>query len=117
MTVRILAISGLTLLTLTAVAVLPVALSQPEPRSRSTGAERTLPPWYLVRSATGLWFRNGEPISEANLAVQLKTDASHGSIRFLPSDALSIERVSTSLAWLRDRSRQPVRLELAPGQP
>jgi hypothetical protein len=117
MTVRILAISGLTLVTLTAVALLPIALSQSEPRSRSTGPEGTQPPWFLVRSGTGLWFLNGEPISEANLAVQLKTEASHGGVRFLPSDALSSERVSTSLAWLRTRSRQPVRLELMPGRP
>jgi hypothetical protein len=117
MTERIMAICGLTLVTLTAVALLPGALSQLEPRSRSSGPEGTQPPWFLVRSATGLWFRNGEPISEANLAVQLKTDARHGSVRFLPSDALSSEMVSTSLAWLRGKSPQPVRLELVPGRP
>ena len=117
MMVRVLAICGLTLLTLTGVALLPVALSQQEPRARSGAPEGTQPPWFLVRSGTGLWFRNGEPISEANLALQLGTDGRHGGVRFLPSDALSLQSVSASLAWLRQNSRQPVRLELLPGRP
>jgi hypothetical protein len=117
MTVRILAITGLTLVTLTAVALMPVALSQPEPRSRLPAPEGLQPAWFLVRSATGLWYLNGAPVSEASLAAQLQTDASHGGVRFLPSDALSSQTVSTTLAWLRGKSRQPVRLELVSGRP
>ncbi|MCT0231040.1 hypothetical protein KQ306_09285 [Synechococcus sp. CS-1324] len=115
MTFRILAITSLSLVVLTAVAVLPAALSLPEPRLRSSAPGGLKPAWYVVRSGTDRWFLNGAPISAGSLAVQLNADSSPGGVRFLPSNALSSAQVSASLAWLRGRSRAPVQLELVSG--
>jgi hypothetical protein len=116
MSFRILAITSLSLVVLTAVAVLPAALSQPEPRLRSAAPEGLKPVWYVVRSGTGRWFLNGAAINDASLAGQLQTDSSHGGIRFLPANTLTSSQVSAALAWLRGRSREPVRVELVPGR-
>lgn len=113
MTGRILAITGLTLLCLAAVAALPLVLSQPEPRT-SAEALRRRSPMLVVRSGKGEWFLNGRPVSATGLVSTLRSNTAEGSVRFLPSGALTMDRVSASLAWLRRNSRQPVMLELAP---
>jgi hypothetical protein len=116
MTVRILSITGLTLLVLTAVAGLPALLARPEPRARPSAAasDQDQTALLVVRSRSGNWFLQGRPISADSLAGTLTAARSQGPVRFLPSDALATGQVSASLAWLRRHSREPVRLELPP---
>jgi hypothetical protein len=114
MTGRILSITGLTLLCLAAVCALPLVLGQqPEPRAtaRAPGGGS---PMLVVRSGKGEWFLNGKPVTATTLVRTLRSDSAEGSVRFLPSGALTMDGVSASLAWLRRNSRQPVMLELSP---
>ncbi len=115
MTLRLLAITGLNLIVLTAVAALPVALRQPEPRHRAAAPQGLQPPWFLVRAASGSWYLDGSAISEVALLAQLRGATNPGGVRFLPSDARSTRQVSNDLAWLRRHSRQPVWIDRLPG--
>jgi hypothetical protein len=115
MTGRILSITGLTLLCLAAVSALPLVLGQqPEPRAPAPRAPGGGSPMLVVRSGKGEWFLNGKPVTATTLVRTLRSDSAEGSVRFLPSGALTMNGVSASLAWLRRNSRQPVMLELSP---
>ncbi|MCP9883559.1 hypothetical protein KBY97_00260 [Synechococcus sp. ATX 2A4] len=115
MTFRILAITALNLIALSAVAALPVALRQPEPRHRAVAPQGLQPAWFLVRAASGSWYLNGAAINEGALMAQLRATSNQGGVRFLPSDARSSAQVSSDLAWLRRHSRQPVWIDRLPG--
>ena len=84
------------------VVIEPMAITSPE-------AER----WFLVRSQSGSWFLNGEPIA-ANRLTQTLTgdDPPPGGVRFLPSSGRSAEQVAVDLAWLQQVSAVPVHLQL-----
>jgi len=113
----LLALSGITLVLLTAVATLPELLMVREPRARDRPPVETVAPWIVVRSGSGSWFMNGAPIAPTGLAARLRSAPPGGSVRFLASSALASGEVSRSLAWLRRQSRDPVLLELAPTRP
>ncbi|MCP9846846.1 hypothetical protein KBY86_08105 [Synechococcus sp. Lug-A] len=115
MTFRLLALTGLNLIALTAVAALPVVLRQPEPRHRATASQGLQPHWFLVRAASGSWYLDGAAISEVALVAQLRSATNPEGVRFLPSDARSSRQVSSDLAWLRRHSRQPVWIDRLPG--
>ncbi|WP_156098033.1 hypothetical protein [Synechococcus sp. KORDI-100] len=80
----------------------------------SQGAEG----WFLVRSPSGSWFLNGEPIA-ANRLNQTLTgdDRPSGGVRFLPSSGRSAEQVAVDLAWLQTISAVPVHLQLEEVRP
>lgn len=113
MTPPLFALTGLTLVLLTAVATVPELLRVNEPRVNLPPAQETRPPWVVVRSGAGSWFLNGSPIQAVALVSHLKAAPPGGTVRFLASSALATGEVSRSLAWLRQQSRQPVLLELA----
>ncbi len=115
MTFRILSITGLHLIALSAVAALPVALRQPEPRHHAAAPQGLQPAWFLVRAASGSWYLDGAAINEAALMAQLRATTNQGGVRFLPSDARSSSQVSSDLAWLRRHSLQPVWMDRLPG--
>lgn len=111
------ALTGLTLVVLTAVATLPELLRIPSPRITDRPIREALAPSIVVRSGAGNWFLNGAAIAEAALAVRLRSSPPGGSVRFLASSALASGEVSRSLAWLRRQSRDPVLLELGGSRP
>ncbi len=112
------ALSGLTLLVLTATAGLPALLAQPEPRARLEVAPVVSRPLLVVRSATGGWYLAGRSFTAAELARRLPLESGDGAlVRFLPSSALASAEVSRSLAWLRRHTAAAVMLELPPRQP
>ena len=86
----VLALTAVTLTLTTAIALFPSLLSEVvviEPMAISSqGAEG----WFLVRSPSGSWFLNGEPIA-ANRLTQTLTgdDRPSGGVRFLPSSGRS----------------------------
>ena len=114
----VLALTAVTLTLTTAMALLPPLLTDVvviEPMAiTSPEAER----WFLVRSQSGSWFLNGEPIA-ANRLTQTLTgdDPPHGGIRFLPSSGRSAEQVAVDLAWLQQVSAVPVHLQFEEGLP
>jgi hypothetical protein len=113
MTPPLFALTGLTLVLLSAVATVPELLRVKDPRVNLPPAQESRPPWVVVRSGTGSWFLNGSPIQAVVLMSHLKAAPPEGTVRFLASSALATGEVSRSLAWLRRQSRQPVLLELA----
>ncbi len=110
----LLALTGLTLLVLTASAGLPELLGHPQPRARTLPASSRGPSLLVVRSASGDWYLGGQPISATRLARQLGAvvGSSGTVVRFLPSAALPTGRVSQSLAWLRRQGPSTVLVEL-----
>ena len=113
-----LALTAVTLTLTTAIALFPSLLSEVvviEPMAISSqGAEG----WFLVRSQSGIWFLNGEPIA-ANRLTQTLTgdDRPSGGVRFLPSSGRSAEQVAVDLAWLQTISAVPVHLQLEEVRP
>lgn len=109
----VLALTAVTLTLTTAMALLPSLLTDVvviEPMAiTSPEAER----WFLVRSQSGSWFLNGEPIA-ANRLTQTLTgdDPPPGGVRFLPSSGRSAEQVAVDLASLQQASAVPVHLQL-----
>ncbi|MGB7565746.1 MAG: hypothetical protein WBM08_13485 [Prochlorococcaceae cyanobacterium] len=113
MTPPLFALTGLTLVLLSAVATVPGLLRVNDPRVNLPPAQETRAPWMVVRSGGGSWFLNGSPVQAVALVSQLKAAPPGGTVRFLASSALATGEVTRSLAWLRRQSRQPVLLELA----
>ena len=108
----VLALTAVTLTLTTAMAFLPSLLTDVvviEPMAiTSPEAER----WFLVRSQSGSWFLNGEPIAANRLTQTLTGDDSPaGGVRFLPSSGRSAEQVAVDLAWLQQVSAVPVHLQ------
>ena len=114
----VLALTAVRLTVTTAMALLPSLLAEVvviEPMAvASPGAER----WFLVRSQSGSWFLNGEPIA-ANRLTQTLTgdDRPSGGVRFLPSSGRTAEQVAVDLAWLQTISAVPVHLQLEEVRP
>ncbi|MFS6827944.1 hypothetical protein [Cyanobium sp. ATX-6F1] len=67
------ALTGLTLVLLTAVATVPELLRANEPRVNLPPAKETRAPWVVVRSGGGRWFLNGSPIEAGALVANLNT--------------------------------------------
>jgi hypothetical protein len=68
-------------------------------------------PVVLVRTASGGWLADGQPVDAITLERRLAARGASLLIRFLPSPQLSVAEVSSTLAWLRSRSAAPVELE------
>ncbi len=98
------------------VAFLPLQLLQPEPRLPATlpsSLQRSS--LWIVENPRGQWFVNGVPHTLRDLQRLLQQARPQATIRYLPSDALPLERVTRSLHWLRSLAPGSVVLDLAPG--
>lgn len=107
---------GCTLLLCTATASLPVLLlSQPQPREQPTSPLTVAGEQVVARGSGDRWYLNQQPIAADRLARLLaeppRTDA--GEVVLVVSRTLTLAEVSESLAFLRQVSPQPVRLEPA----
>ncbi|MFN5116676.1 MAG: hypothetical protein ACK5FE_08125 [Cyanobacteriota bacterium] len=108
---------GLTLLVCGAAAVLPEFWQVREPRFRDVPDQvATQIPLRIVRAPADRWFLNGDPIGRTRLEELLQRQESVG-VRFLPSSALSMAEVASSLSWLRSFRAGAVVLELPPKHP
>jgi hypothetical protein len=103
---------GLTLVVCGAVAALPDLMSQRQPRSLPPVALSSGLPLWVVQAGDEHWFINGIPLDTVAMAQVLRHQTLADDIRFLPSAALSLGQVTSSLAWLRRQSPRPVALEL-----
>lgn len=96
-----------------AVVILPIQRLILEPRVtpplRSGLRE---PGLWLVETPSGQWFVNGSSHSNRGLVLLLRNTTANQVIHYLPSDALTLKRVSTSLRWLRSQAPKRVVLEL-----
>jgi hypothetical protein len=106
---------ALTLLVGGVTATLPDVVRERKPRQRPrtplpAGAELV----RLVQAPGDRWFINGEPIGHQALAERLRSRPAARELRYLPSAALPMGTVSSSLAWLRRLGEQTVVLELLP---
>jgi hypothetical protein len=112
----LLALVGSTLVVCTATAGLPaLLLSQPSPRERPSPPRAPGLEQVVARGSGGRWYLNQQPIAAARLARLLAEARAGegGEVVLVVSRALSLAEVSASLAWLRQVSPQPVRLEPA----
>ena len=98
-----------------AVVVLPMQLLSGEP-SLSTPLRPPLrqPGIWVVESLKGQWFVNGAPHRQGDLVALLKEQGKTQLIHYLPSDALPLHRVTSSLRWLRSLAPNAVVLEPPP---
>lgn len=104
---------GCTLLTCTAVASLPALLASarpPRPAPQPSPGDGEL---VVVRSASGHWYLNQQPIAAPALAQLLAEGSGQEPVRLLASDALTIAELVEAQAWLRRQGPRPVRLEPA----
>lgn len=98
-----------------AVAAVPSLLRPAEPRlSPPLHGGLQHPGLWLVENPKGQWFVNGGPTAKSQIVSVVKTHARSQVIHYLPSDALSLERVGSSLRWLRSFAPNSVVLELSP---
>lgn len=108
-------LAGLTVLIGGITAAVPVMLREREPQQRNRAAlpaeaERL----RLVQAPGDRWFLNGEPIGRSTLAERLQRSPRAKELRYLPSAALPMGTVTSSLAWLRQHGDHAVLLELLP---
>ena len=101
---------------LAAVGLLPfmTGLPHPQPLQRKPGVPGSLNV-VVARNAAGRWFADGVAVDDQTLERRLSARGDSLTVRFLPSDRLSTAEVSTSLAWLRRRTKGFVQLELMGG--
>lgn len=103
---------GCTLLLCGAVAVLPELARERTPQPRAALRSASSPHW-IVQSASGHWFLDGEPMPRARLESELRRAGRRQQpLHYLPSGSLSLAEISASLASLRRISRAAVSLEL-----
>jgi len=114
---------GCTLLICTAVASLPALLAsaqppRPAPQPSDLTPALALPTpgaaeLVVVRSASGHWYLNQQPIAAPALARLLAEESGQKPVRLLASDRLSIAELVQAQAWLRPQGPRPVVLEPA----
>lgn len=95
------------------VAVIPLWMVSPKP-SPSPALRLGLrqPGFWVVESITGQWFVNGTFHAKADLVALVREQGQSHLVHYLPSDALPMQRVTTSLQWLRSLAPNAVVLEL-----
>ena len=113
MTLALQCLVGLTLVVGGAIAALPDLMQQRQPRSLPPVALTSGEPLWVVQGGDEHWFINGIPLDTTAMAQVLRHQTLANDIRFLPSAALSLGQVTSSLAWLRRQSTHPVALELS----
>ncbi|MFN6133521.1 MAG: hypothetical protein ACK46L_11585 [Synechococcaceae cyanobacterium] len=112
MTLVMPALVTLTLLVCGTVALVPDLWGERAPRLRQPPATASLvKPIWVVRSGSGRWYLNGEPIRDADLAQRLARHAG-GDVHLLVSARLSSAEATRSLRWLRSHGGRAVVLEL-----
>lgn len=95
------------------VALIPLRLVGPEPSlSPALRSGLRQPGLWVVESIKGQWFVNGAFHAKADLVALLKEEGQTQMIHYLPSDALPLQRVTSSLQWLRSLAPNAVVLEL-----
>ena len=95
------------------VAVIPLRLLSPEPSlSPALRSGLRQPGLWVVESINGQWFVNGAFHTKADLVALLKGQGQTQMIHYLPSDALPLQSVTTSLHWLRSLAPKAVVLGL-----
>jgi hypothetical protein len=108
---------GSTLLVCTATAGLPaLLLSQRQPRDAGLPGEALASEQVVARGLGGRWYLNQQPIAPSRLArilTETRGSTGNGEVVLVVSRTLSLADVSGSLAWLRQVSPRPVRLEPA----
>ena len=113
----VLPLVGSTLLVCTATAGLPaLLLSQRPPRDPSLPTQAVAGEQVVARGSGGRWYLNQQPIAAERLArllAETGDGGGNGEVVLVVSRTLSLADVSDSLAWLRQVSPQPVRLEPA----
>jgi hypothetical protein len=119
MTLILQSLVSLTLLTCGAVAAVPVVLHRPEPVAADAEAPLAVAPesLRLVEAPGGRWFLNGDPIGRAALADLLRQQGGVQAVRYLPSAALPVGEVASSLAWLRRSGAASAMLAIPPREP
>lgn len=108
------ALSAVTVTLTTAMALLPSVLRETPIEAPSVPlVDQQAERWYVVRSTSGSWYLNGEPMaSQLQARILMGEDLPPGGISFLPSSARSAALVAADLAWLQNNSAGPVRLQL-----
>ena len=108
------ALSAVTVTLTTAMALLPSVLREiPIEAAGVPLVDQQTERWYVVRSTSGSWYLNGEPMASNLLArILMGPDLPPGGVSFLPSSARSASLVADDLAWLQSNSAGPVRLQL-----
>lgn len=106
------ALVALTLLVCGGVALGPDLLHERSPKLRQRPATASLEkPIWVVRSGSGRWYLDGDPISRSNLTQRLARH-SGAEVHLLMSAQLSSAEASRSLRWLRSLGGHSVVLEL-----
>lgn len=106
------ALVTLTLLVCGGVALVPDLWRERAPRVRQPPATASLvKPIWLVRSGSGRWYLNGDPITDTDVAQRLARNDG-GEVHLLVSSQLSSAEASRSLRWLRSLGSGAVVLEL-----
>ena len=105
---------GLTLLVCGAVAALPEIASERLPRARPLSSVQGAASLWLVQAPGKHWFLGGQSIASGRLATLLRHEGSRVAVHYLPSAALPLGEISSSLRWLRSLGSGPVLLELPP---
>jgi hypothetical protein len=105
---------GLTLLVCGVVAALPEIARERIPRSRPLLSSDRGTSLWLVEAPGKRWYLGGQAIDTLRHAALLRHQGGKVAVRYLPSAALPIGDISTSLRWLRSLGSGPVLLELPP---
>lgn len=101
MTLALQSLVGLTLLIAGAVASLPLLIGRAAPKPDPGAPDSSGPLLRVVEAPGGRWYLRGDPIARPSLASLLRSNRPPQTLHYLPSGALSIGEVSTSLRWLR----------------
>lgn len=112
-----LALQGLvamTLLVAGAVAALPLLVGAADPRPDPAVTSLGGQPLRIVEAPGGRWYLRGDPIGRPSLEALLRRNRPEQPVQYLPSAALSIGEVSSSLRWLRRSNAAGAVLALPP---
>ena len=105
---------GLTLLICGAVAALPEIARERLPRPQPLSSVQGAASLWLVQAPGQHWYLGGQAIESGRLAALLRHEGSRAAVHYLPSAALPLGEISSSLRWLRSLGSGPVLLELPP---
>lgn len=119
MTLALQSLVAITLLLSGVVAAVPDLWQRRQPRLQAppAGPVAVAPPLWIVHSAPGRWFLDGEPMASAPLAARLQRHRSDQPVHLLVSSRLNVADTARALRWLRRLTPAPVLLELPRAQP
>jgi len=105
---------GLTLLVCGAVAALPAIVRERIPQQRPLASVQVGASLWVVEAPGPRWYLGGQPIESVRLAALVRREGDRAAVHYLPSAALPIGEMASSLRWLRSLGSGPVLLELPP---